>query len=229
MSAGFALILAAGSGRRLGLGPKALLPWGDSVLVDRAVRAAREAGLSVVVTAGPQFDAIAAHLAEAGLEEPNITLVEVPDASVGMSASFRTGVAAIAALAGVPAPTQAEEGAAASASAARDGTVPDEIAVTIMLVDQPGVGADVLTRLNSRCDPSRAVRASWSGAPGHPVVMSLRHAQDAAARASGDEAGRAWLRDHRHLVHAVECADLGSGADIDTPADLAAAAAAIRL
>lgn len=231
----FALVLAAGSGRRLGLGPKALLPWGDSVLVVRAVQAAREAGLNVIVTAGPQFDAIAAHLAEAGLEEAMVTLVEVPDASVGMSASFRTGVAAVAAVveadadvAGVQTPTQAEARAAASASDTRDGTAPNDIPVTMMLVDQPGVGADVLTRLNSLFDPSRVVRAAWSGAPGHPVVMSLRHAQDAAAGASGDEAGRTWMRDHRHLIDAVECAHLGSGSDIDTPADLAAATAAIR-
>jgi nicotine blue oxidoreductase len=234
---GFALILAAGSGRRLGLGPKALLPWGDSVFVVRAVKAAREAGLRVIVTAGPQFDAIAAHLAEAGLEEPMVTLVEVPDASIGMSASFRTGVAAVAGFAGpdteaagVQVPKYAQAGAATSASNTRDGTVPDEIAVTMMLVDQPWVGAEVLTRLNSlfdatRDDPPRVVRAAWSGAPGHPVVMSLRHAQDAAAGATGDEAGRTWMRNYRHLIDAVECADLGSGADIDTPADLATAVA----
>lgn len=191
-----ALVLAAGSGRRLGRGPKALLPWEGTVLVVRAVRAALAAGLSPVVTAGPGRGRIATHLAEAGLG--SVPVVPVPDAEAGMAASFRAGIDAIAV-----------RGA-------------DATPVVVMLVDQPGIGAAVLTRLCSHFDaPSgRVIRAAWAGAPGHPVVMTLAQAREAAELAAGDEAGRTWMRGHRHLVDLVECADVGDGDDLDTPADL---------
>ncbi|MCS4593875.1 NTP transferase domain-containing protein [Brevibacterium sediminis] len=215
---GIALIFAAGSGRRLSLGPKALLPWGDSVLVVRAARAARAAGLHPVVTAGPGRCEIVSHLAEAGLGESQVTVVEVPQASAGLSASFRAGVAAIAAL------TCDDSVAAASVrSDSRCSRLSGRTAITMMLVDQPWVGADVIARLNARYDSDRVVRAVWSGEPGHPVVMSLVHAQVAADGAQGDEAGRSWMRSRRHLIDPVECSDIGNGTDIDTPADLAAA------
>ena len=190
-----ALILAAGSGRRLGLGPKALLMWEGSVLVVRAVQAAITAGLRPVVTAGPRFDEIDRHLAEA--VRP-VQLVNVPDAVTGMSASWRAGIDAIEALDGLTSATP----------------------VVVMLVDQPGVGAPVLGRLLSRFDSSRVVRATWGGQPGHPVVMSLKNARAAAELSSGDEAVRTWMRTHAHLHDLVECADLGEGGDIDTTQDL---------
>jgi nicotine blue oxidoreductase len=43
---------------------------------------------------------------------------------------------------------------------------------------------------------------------------------DVAATVTGDEGARGWLRAHSNLVTHVECADLGSWKDIDTPADL---------
>lgn len=214
-----ALILAAGSGRRLGLGPKALLPWDDSVLVVRAVRAAVSAGLHPVVTAGPGFAEIERHLAEAVPSDsgdpvepstsppppaspcppaPTVELVPVPDAATGMSASWRAGISAIDALAGTTSAT----------------------AVAVMLVDQPGVGTEVLRRLVADFDPARVARAAWAGRPGHPVMMSLANARAAAAEATGDEAARTWMRANRHLVDQVECGDLGDGSDIDTIADL---------
>jgi len=89
-----------------------------------------------------------------------------------------------------------------------------------MLVDQPGVGAEVLGRLVADFDPARVARAAWAGRPGHPVVMSLGNARAATAEATGDEAARSWMRANRHLVDQVECGDLGDGSDIDTIADL---------
>ncbi|MCT1551683.1 nucleotidyltransferase family protein [Brevibacterium casei] len=207
-----ALVLAAGSGRRLGSGPKALLPWEDTVLVVRAVRTALAAGLSPVVTAGPRRGRIVSHLAEAGLDF--IPVVAVPDAESGMAASFRAGIDAISWRGGDATP-------APSFHAVR---VPSDDAtpVVVMLVDQPGIGDAVLTRLCAHLDAvsGRVVRAAWAGAPGHPVVMTLAQTREAAKLAAGDEAGRTWMRRHRHLVDLVECSDIGLGADIDTPADL---------
>lgn len=195
---GVALILAAGSGHRLGLGPKALLPWEDSVLVVRAVRVAVAAGLRPVVTAGPGRGEIEAHLAAAGLGD--VAVIDVPDAEVGMSASWRAGIAAIGREPGTTSATP----------------------VLVMLVDQPGIGRAVLDRLIGAFDPGRIARAAWLGFPGHPVLLPLNHARAAVRRACGDEAGRAWLRGHAHLVDLVECSDLGDASDIDTPDDLRA-------
>lgn len=190
-----ALILAAGAGRRLGLGPKALLPWDGSVLVARAARAAIVAGLRPVVTAGPGRGEIGRHLTDVGA---SVEVVDVPRAETGMSASWRAGVGALDALDGIT----------------------EVSPIVVMLVDQPGVGPAVLQRLVARFRVGRVVRAMWGGVPGHPVVMSLAQARAAAELSSGDEGARAWLRTHGELLDPVECSDLGDGADLDTVEDL---------
>lgn len=200
--AGCALILAAGRGRRLGAGPKALLPWGGSTLIARAVLAAQEAGLVPLATVGPARDEVLRQIAGTGLDVEHHAVL-VPDFDVGMSASWKTGVAAIA---------------------RKPGTTP-QTPVAVILVDQPGVGAEVLARLLGALRPGRVARALWEGRPGHPVVMTLDHALEAASLSRGDEAARAWMRSHAHLVDGVECADLGFGQDIDTPQDWAAVTA----
>lgn len=91
-AAGFAvagLVLAAGSGRRLG-GPKALLRRGDMLLVEHAVRTVREAGCRpVVVVLGAAADHVQAAAGLAG------TTVVVNQAwSTGVGSSLRVGLAA---------------------------------------------------------------------------------------------------------------------------------------
>ena len=79
-----ALILAAGSGRRMG-GPKALLVLEGETLLQRAVRVAREAGCSEVFAVVADWDPgpIAA------------TLVPNPEAQEGMASSLRMGIKAL--------------------------------------------------------------------------------------------------------------------------------------
>ncbi len=45
------------------------------------------------------------------------------------------------------------------------------------------------------------------------------------AAAAGDEGARPWLRAHPELVVHVDCTDVGTPDDVDTPQDLAALAA----
>lgn len=92
MSPAHAIVLAAGSGTRLGRGPKALLPWGDEVLATRAARAAALAGCTVTVTLGPQAGEVRRWL-EIGC--PSAAVVDVHDAHLGMSASLRAAVRTI--------------------------------------------------------------------------------------------------------------------------------------
>ena len=55
------------------------------------------------------------------------------------------------------------------------------------------------------------------GATGAPLVVNDLVISGISG---GDEGARGWLRAHPHLVTDVECADLGSWIDIDTPKDL---------
>ena len=81
-----AVILAAGSGRRMG-GPKALLRIDGETLVQRAVRIAGEAGC------GPIFAVVGAW--ETGSLDPDVRLVRNHDAAEGMASSLRAGVGAL--------------------------------------------------------------------------------------------------------------------------------------
>lgn len=189
-----AIVLAAGSGTRLGRGPKALLPWNREVLVTRVARAAAEAGCSVTVAVGPGGRAARSWLRD---RCPAAHVVQVHDAQLGMSASLR---AAVLPLVVTDAPPHA---------------------VIVLLVDQPGVDAHVIRRLFAAHVPGRVTRAVWHGAPGNPVVFDTGDLCAAAALAEGDAAARTWIARNRHLVDDVECGDLGRGDDIDEPADLA--------
>lgn len=193
MSIARAIVLAAGSGTRLGRGPKALLPWGDEVLATRAARAAELAGCTVTVAVGPQAGEVRRWLE---MRCPSAAVVDVHDAQLGMSASLRTAVRTI--------------------------TETGEDSVIVLLVDQPGVDEHVIRRLLAARTPGRVVRAAWNGVPGNPVVFGIRDLLAAAALAQGDAGARAWISRHPHLIDDVECGDLGSGDDIDEPADLRA-------
>lgn len=124
------------------------------------------------------------------LDDTGASAVVAADWEEGLSASLRAGLAA------------------AEAS--------DADAVLLMLVDLPDVGADVVRRL---LDPAPTAgtlrRASYAGKPGHPVVLGRDHWAAVAAEASGDEGAKAYLamRD----VELVECVDLATGRDADTP------------
>jgi CTP:molybdopterin cytidylyltransferase MocA len=122
-------------------------------------------------------------------------VVEAPDWADGQSASLAAGLAAVADS--------------------------DAYAVCIMLVDLPDVGPDAVRRV-VRAAGRRAnalARAAYGGVPGHPVVIGRDHWPGVIEAANGDHGARDYLASHRHGV--VECGDLASGRDVDTPADLA--------
>ncbi|MGX9790249.1 nucleotidyltransferase family protein [Mycobacterium sp. MMS18-G62] len=84
-------------------------------------------------------------------------------------------------------------------------------------VDAPDVGADVVRRVldAARCSPSGLARARYGDRPGHPVVIASRHWPQLLAGLGGDQGASPFLRG-RTDVAVVDCADLASGADIDT-------------
>lgn len=187
------LVLAAGEGRRMGR-PKALLRDGDGrSWVRRSVEVLVEGGID-----GAAIHVVVGAAADAVAREvpAGCVLVEAEDWREGMGASLRAGVAAVR-------------------------RCPSVASVVVMLVDTPGVGADVVRRLVAQAQAGGTevlARASYAGRLGHPVLIGRAHWAAVQEQARGDEGARAYLREH--VVTAVECADVGSDVDIDTAADL---------
>lgn len=126
-------------------------------------------------------------------------VVVADDWAEGMSASLRTGLAA-----------------ALETDAAR---------AVLHLVDTPDVGADVVARVLAA--DGGLVRASFDGRGGHPVVLGRAHWDGVRAAATGDHGARDYLRGRDDVV-AVECGDLATGADVDTPPPGSAAPGPVR-
>jgi CTP:molybdopterin cytidylyltransferase MocA len=128
------------------------------------------------------------------VEVPHATTVGNEDWRSGMASSLRAGLAAL--------PESAD-------------------AVVLSLVDQPGIGADVIARLVGRLrNGHQLVVASYDGHLRNPVGVARRLWPAVSAAAVRDEGARAFIREHPDLVDAVECADIGDATDIDTPPDL---------
>jgi molybdenum cofactor cytidylyltransferase len=91
-------------------------------------------------------------------------------------------------------------------------------AVVVTLGDQPRLSPEAIRRvIDARGEGVDAARATYAGAPGHPVLLE-RHLFDRMRDVSGDHGARNLLLS----VHTVEipCDDLGGGEDVDTPAQL---------
>jgi nicotine blue oxidoreductase len=126
------------------------------------------------------------------LPDPSIA-VYAEDWATGMGASLRAGLEAVSEVAAD--------------------------AVLVHLVDLPWVGADVLSRIREVAAPDVVARASYAGVPGHPVLLGRRWWTQVGHTARGDRGARDWLATREDL-QLIECGDLGSGRDVDTPGDL---------
>ena len=182
------LLLAAGAGRRMG-GPKALLrDASGETYVERGVRVLHDGGCdAVTVVVGAAAAEVAALVRGLGVE-----VVVAEGWETGMGASFRAGLAAVEPQSTVD-------------------------AVVVSLVDLPDVGPEVVRRLLSVVPPSPTAlaRTSYDGTPGHPVLIGRDHWAAVAVTAEGDRGAREYFRTHEHRT--VECGDLATGRDVDTP------------
>lgn len=183
------ILLAAGAGSRMGR-PKALVAGADGrPWTHTAVAALRGGGCAdVIVVLGAQAEA-AARL----LDDPGVTVVTADDWADGMSASLRAGLTAA-------------------------GQRPGELeAVVVTLVDLPDIDGRVVARVVEQVGaaPSALGRAAYHGVPGHPVVIGIDHIPGVLASTAGDQGARDYLRTHPLTL--VECGDLATGRDIDSP------------
>ncbi|WP_022882520.1 nucleotidyltransferase family protein [Gryllotalpicola ginsengisoli] len=182
------LVLAAGAGTRYGV-PKALARAADGTpWLALAVERMREAGLArvTVVLGAAAEEARPLVPAAAGVD-----VVVAEHWAEGMGASLRAGMRRLEASA-----------------------PPGLLAAAITLVDLPELPVAVLRRLLDGAGATTLRRASYSGRPGHPVVVGRQHWADFAGSLHGDTGGRGWL--DAHGVRPVECGDLWSGRDVDT-------------
>jgi CTP:molybdopterin cytidylyltransferase MocA len=183
------LVLAAGGGRRFG-GPKQLAELDGRPLVEHGLATLGGApGLErVVVVLGARADEVLA-ASDLGDAEP----VVCAEWEEGQAASLRTGVAALA----------------------------DADAVVVVLADQPTLSPDAVRRVldAARAEPSApAVRATYGGEPGHPVVLRSALFRE-VARLRGDQGARALIDG---IALDVPCDPLPYPPDVDTPEALEA-------
>jgi molybdenum cofactor cytidylyltransferase len=91
-------------------------------------------------------------------------------------------------------------------------------AVVVTLGDQPRMSPDAIRRvIGARGNAAAAVRATYHGAPGHPVLLE-RDLFESFRDVTGDHGARNLLLSVQ--VREVPCEDLGGGEDVDTPAEL---------
>ena len=166
---------------------KLLEPVAGQPLLRHQAQTALATGAPVLVTLAPDRPARAR-----ALDGLPVIALTVPDPGEGLSASIRTGVAAL----------------------------PDTAAaVMILLADLPDLTpADLALMLDTfRNDPAAPIlRATASdGTPGHPVIVPRRHFP-ALLALSGDDGARHLLRDAPDLRR-IALPGTRATTDLDTP------------
>jgi molybdenum cofactor cytidylyltransferase len=192
-----ALILAGGAGRRFGADEH-----GGKLLADLGGAPVIRRVADAVVSAGFAEVIFITGAEDAkirgALAGTDVFISHAPDWAEGMAASLRAGVAALA---------------------------PEARGVCVFLGDMPLVPIGLCGPLVAAAEAAGyAARARFEGQPGHPVAFT-RAAFPDLAQLTGDE-GAAGLLKGRSDVAYCDTADRGTLLDIDSPGDLAAAAAA---
>ena len=185
------LVLAAGAGKRFGA-TKQLAEFDGRPLLEHSLSAMSQAGLDrLIVVLGSRADDVLAGVDMHGAEP-----LVCERWGEGQAASLAWGLSSL---------TEQADG--------------DLEAVVVALGDQPGLATGAVHRVVAARGNKPAVRATYGGQPGHPVVLErglLAKLRDV----TGDVGARGVLR--RAGATEVPCDDLGGGADVDTPAELAA-------
>lgn len=191
------VLLGAGSGSRLGRGPKALLRRTDgSTLVEHLAAVLAAGGCApvvVVLGAGAAtvrtLPGLARHL-----------VVENPDWERGMGGSLRCGLDAV-------------PGGHGALVALVDQPGLDAATVRRLLAaHRPG-------RITAA--GFRGPKPGGAGLRrGHPVLFDPGDLPAVRSAARGDAGAREYLATHRNRLDVVDCSDRSDGGDVDTPDEL---------
>ncbi len=214
MSGVAGVLLAAGAGSRFGGSgpPKVLHPFRGRPLLTWPLAALRDGGVErVVVVLGARADEVAT-----GVNFGDAEIVGCAEWAEGLSASLRAGVRAANDRSGSP--------GVPTADTKRPGPTADDgaDAVVIALADQPLLDARAIARLIAARAPSQldALRATYAGVPGHPMLLESS-TFSAIARLAGDTGARALFDDPATRTGLIACDGLGRPDDGDTPEALA--------
>jgi molybdenum cofactor cytidylyltransferase len=210
------LVLAAGSGSRMGGRPKCLLEREGVPLLGLAIRALAAAGVDdiVVVVGGdhaPAIEAALAAMAASGAWPrdggPRVGIARNDAPQHGQAGSLHAGLCAL--------PTGCDP-------------------VVVALADQPLIdGADVATLLQAyagRRPGQSFLRPVVDGTPGNPIVFGRQVATDVLA-AGGGMRGKDWEAQNAGAVLRLDSRNTHYVVDVDGPEDverLARAGIALR-
>jgi len=193
------VVLAAGAGTRLGLGPKALLPFRGRPLVEAVAGTLLDGGCrEVVVVLGAGASEV-----QAASSLDGFRVVTNPDWQSGMGSSFLLG-----------------DGAADPADHLLIALVdqpglPPETVARLLARHRPGrITAAAYRRGDSSDGGQAALRR------GHPLLIDVSLRGAVSATVTGDAGARGFLRSHPDLVDEVDCSDQSTGEDVDTPDQL---------
>jgi molybdenum cofactor cytidylyltransferase len=195
-----ALILAAGAGRRFGANER-----GGKLLADLGglpvVRRVAERVLGAGFAEMVVVTGAEGASLRSGLEGLSCRFVDASDWAEGMAASLRAGIAALAA---------------------------DAPGACVFLGDMPLVPVSLCADLIAAAEAAGyAARPRLADRPGHPVAFTRAAFAD-LMMLEGDKGATALLADRGDVAY-LDTADSGVLFDIDTPADLSAAAAAWKV
>ena len=186
-----AVLLAAGSGSRLGGRPKSLLELGGVPLIRRQLIALSGAGVDeLVVVLGHHADAI-----EAAVRDFPITLARNPSPDDGQASSVRIGLQALG----------GKLDAVIVALADQPMVNSQDISALIGAFKQRGEAAMVVPRV--------------AGEPGNPVMFEAA-LRDEWLAGDVNMACRRWREAHPERVHWFDTDNSRYRVDIDTPDDL---------
>ena len=186
-----AVLLAAGSGSRLGGRPKSLLELGGVPLIRRQLIALSGAGVDeLVVVLGHHADAI-----EAAVRDFPITLARNPSPDDGQASSVRIGLQALSGKLDAVIVALADQPLVNS----------QDISALIGAFKQRGEAAMVVPRV--------------AGEPGNPVMFEAA-LRDEWLAGDVNMACRRWREAHPERVHWFDTENSRYRVDIDTPDDL---------
>ena len=181
-----AIVLAAGSGSRFG-GNKLTAPYGEGLLIDGALHAALAAPVEQVVVVTGADPKVIEHVQARA--EPRLHLAYAHDHAAGLSASLKTGLAAL------PSGT--------------DG-------VFVFLGDMPRIPTMVFAALCEAIDNGAPAAAPvFGGRRGHPVVFASG-LFDELMELEGDKGANGLLDALGEQVVTVPAPDDGVLFDVDT-------------
>ena len=194
------VVLAAGAGTRLGRGPKALLPYRGRPLVESVAAALLDGGCHEVVVV-------------LGAGAPDVsTIAELDRYRTVVNHEWQSGMGSSLLLGN------------ASADPAHH--------LMVALTDQPGLAPAAVGRLLAAHRPGRVTAAAYNDSDaarhnaggrlrrGHPLVIDVALRASVAETVTGDAGARRFLQAYPELVDEVDCSDLSTGEDVDTPEQL---------